>query len=134
MNPMESFKKAYSKEYDIQGKKFLFRSLTTKEIDDIEKEVARKSVSLTDDSKVNTRKIETLMSTLVSVDGTPINKFDNIQAEVSKGGNEKELIRAEIGSWDDSFTNLLYLYYNKLVAEKDAQFKNELEYLMSEVK
>lgn len=129
MNPMSEFKKNFSKEYDIQNHKFLLRSLSTKEANEIEKSVARQTVSLNDDSTFNTRKIETLAVALVSVDGTPLRQFEDIQIEVSKGGNEKDLIKAEIESWDDSFSSLLYLHYLDLLKLKDAKYEKETKYL-----
>lgn len=131
MNPMEEFKKNYTKEFEIQGKKFLFRSLSTKETDDIEKEVARKAVSLSDDSKFNTRKVETLASSLVSVDGILLKQFEEIQLAVSKGGNEKEEIKKMLGELDESFTNLLFLFYLEMVKEKDEKYKKDAEFLDS---
>ena len=120
MNPMSEFKKSYTKSYNIQGKEFLFRSLSTKESAEVEKEVARQSISLSDDSKFNTRKI-----------GTPLNKFEDIQVEVSKGKDEKELVKEEISSWEDSFTTLLYLYYLEMLKEKDSKYQKETEFLNS---
>lgn len=131
MNPMSEFKKNFSKEYEIQNHKFLFRSLSTKESNEVEKSVARQTVSLNDDSTFNTRKIETLAVALVSVDGTPLKQFEDIQVEISKGGNEKELIKAEIESWDDSFSSLLYLYYLDLLKQKDAKYEKEAKFLNS---
>lgn len=131
MNPMQEFKKNFSKEYDIQNHKFLLRSLSTKEANEIEKSVARQTVSLNDDSTFNTRKIETLAIALVSVDGTPLKQFEDIQIEISKGGNEKDLIKAEIESWDDSFSSLLYLFYLDLLKQKDAKYEKEAKYLNS---
>lgn len=131
MNPMEEFKKNFTKEFEIQGKKFLFRSLSTKETDDIEKEVARKAVSLSDDSKFNTRKVETLASSLVSVDGILLKQFEEIQLAVSKGGNEKEEIKKMLGELDESFTNLLFLFYLEMVKEKDEKYKKDAEFLDS---
>lgn len=131
MNPMSEFKKNFSKEYEIQNHKFLFRSLSTKESNEVEKSVARQTVSLNDDSTFNTRKIETLAVALVSVDGTPLKQFEDIQIEISKGGNEKELIKAEIESWDDSFSSLLYLYYLDLLKQKDAKYEKEAKFLNS---
>ena len=128
---MAEFKKSYSKEYEIQGHKFLFRSLSTKESNEIEKAVARQTVSLNDDSTFNTRKIETLAVALVSVDGTPLKQFEEIQIEISKGGNEKDLIKTEIESWDDAFSSLLYLYYLDMLKEKDARYEKEAKYLNS---
>lgn len=130
-NPMNEFKKNFTKTYDIQGHKFLFRSLDTRESNEIEKAVARQTVSLNDDSTFNTRKIETLAVALVSVDGTPLKQFEDIQIEISKGGNEKELIKAEIESWDDSFSSLLYLYYLDLLKQKDAKYEKEAKFLNS---
>lgn len=131
MNPMSEFKKNFSKEYEIQNHKFLLRSLSTKESNEVEKSVARQTVSLNDDSTFNTRKIETLAVALVSVDGTPLKQFEDIQIEISKGGNEKELIKAEIESWDDSFSSLLYLYYLDLLKQKDAKYEKEAKFLNS---
>lgn len=131
MNPMAEFKKNYTKEYEIQGKKFLFRSLSTKETDEIEKEVARKTVSLTDDSKSNTRKIETLALALVSVDGILLKQFDEIQVAISKGGNEKEEIKKFLGDLDESFTSLLFLFYLQMLKEKDKKFEKDTELLES---
>ena len=131
MNPMQEFKKNFSKEYDIQNHKFLLRSLSTKEANEIEKSVARQTVSLNDDSKFNTRKIETLAKCLVSVDGTPLNKFEDIQVEVSKGKDEKELVKEEISSWEDSLTTLLYAYYLEMLKEKDSKYQKETEFLNS---
>ena len=131
MNPMQEFKKNFSKEYDIQNHKFLLRSLSTKEANEIEKSVARQTVSLNDDSTFNTRKIETLAVALVSVDGTPLKQFEDIQIEISKGGNEKDLIKTEIESWDDSFSSLLYLFYLDLLKQKDAKYEKEAKYLNS---
>lgn len=131
MNPMQEFKKNFSKEYDIQNHKFLLRSLSTKEANEIEKSVARQTVSLNDDSTFNTRKIETLAKCLVSVDGTPLNKFEDIQVEVSKGKDEKELVKEEISSWEDSFTTLLYLFYLEMLKEKDSKYQKETEFLNS---
>lgn len=129
MNPMSEFKKSFSKEYEIQNHKFLFRSLSTKESNEIEKAVARQTVSLNDDSTFNTRKIETLAVALVSVDGTPLKQFEDIQIEISKGGNEKDLVKAEIESWEDSFTSLLFLYYLDMLKQKDAKYEKETKYL-----
>ena len=131
MNPMEEFKKNYTKEYEIQGKKFLFRSLSTRETDEIEKEVARKTVSLTDDSKFNTRKIETLASALVSVDGILLKQFDEVQIAVSKGGNEREEIKKVLGDLDESFTSLLFLFYLEMLKEKDKRFEADAKLLES---
>lgn len=129
MNPMSEFKKSFSKEYTIQKHKFLFRSLSTKESNEIEKSVARQTVSLNDDSTFNTRKIETLAIALVSIDGTPLSQLEDIQIEVSKGGNEKDLIKAEIESWEDSFTSLLFLYYLDMLKLKDKKYEKETKYL-----
>ena len=126
---MNEFKKSFSKEYEIQNHKFLFRSLSTKESNEIEKAVARQTVSLNDDSTFNTRKIETLAVALVSVDGTPLKQFEDIQIEISKGGNEKDLVKAEIESWEDSFTSLLFLYYLDMLKQKDAKYEKETKYL-----
>lgn len=131
MNPMAEFKKNYTKEYEIQGKKFLFRSLSTKETDDIEKEVARKTVSLTDDSKFNTRKVETLAISLISVDGIALSKFEEVQVAISKGVAEKEAIKEEISSWDESFTSLLFLFYLEMLKEKDTKYQKDAEFLNS---
>ena len=130
-NPMSEFKQGFSKTYEIQGKTFLFRSLSTKESNEIEKEVARQTVSLNDDSTFNTRKIETLASCLVSVDGTNLNKFEDIQIEVSKGTSEREAIKNMLGELDDSFTSLLYLYYLDLLKEKDKKYEKEASFLNS---
>ena len=130
-NPMSEFKQGFSKSYEIQGKTFLFRSLSTKESNEIEKEVARQTVSLNDDSTFNTRKIETLASCLVSVDGTNLNKFEDIQIEVSKGTSEREAIKNMLGELDDSFTSLLYLYYLDLLKEKDKKYEKEASFLSS---
>ena len=129
MNPMSEFKKSFSKEYTIQKHKFLFRSLSTKESNEIEKSVARQTVSLNDDSTFNTRKIETLAVALVSIDGTPLSQLEDIQIEVSKGSNEKDLIKAEIESWEDSFTSLLFLYYLDMLKLKDKKYEKETKYL-----
>lgn len=128
-NPMSEFKQGFSKSYEIQGKTFLFRSLSTKESNEIEKEIARQTVSLNDDSTFNTRKIETLASCLVSVDGTNLNKFEDIQIEVSKGTSEREAIKSMLGELDDSFTSLLYLYYLDLLKNKDKKYEAEAKYL-----
>ena len=130
-NPMSEFKQGFSKSYEIQGKTFLFRSLSTKESNEIEKEVARQTVSLNDDSTFNTRKIETLASCLVSVDGTNLNKFEDIQIEVSKGTSDREAIKNMLGELDDSFTSLLYLYYLDLLKEKDKKYEKEANFLNS---
>lgn len=130
-NPMSEFKQGFSKTYEIQGKTFLFRSLSTKESNEIEKEVARQTVSLNDDSTFNTRKIETLASCLVSVDGTNLNKFEDIQIEVSKGTSEREAIKNMLGELDDSFTSLLYLYYLDLLKLKDKRYEKEASFLNS---
>lgn len=130
-NPMSEFKQGFSKSYEIQGKTFLFRSLSTKESNEIEKEVARQTVSLNDDSTFNTRKIETLASCLVSVDGTNLNKFEDIQIEVSKGTSEREAIKNMLGELDDSFTSLLYLYYLDLLKLKDKRYEKEASFLNS---
>jgi len=129
MNPMSEFKKNFSREYEIQNKKFLFRSLSTKESNEVEKAVARQLVAINDESSFNTRKIETLAVALVSVDGVPLKQFDDIQIEISKGGNEKDLIKAEIESWEDSFTSLLYLYYLDMIKQKDTKYEKETKYL-----
>ena len=128
-NPMSEFKQGFSKSYEIQGKTFLFRSLSTKESNEIEKEVARQTVSLNDDSTFNTRKIETLASCLVSVDGTNLNKFEDIQIEVSKGTSEREAIKNMLGELDDSFTSLLYLFYLDMLKEKDKRYEKEANFL-----
>ena len=130
-NPMSEFKKSFTKEYDIQNHKFLLRSLDTRESNEIEKEVARQTVSLNDESTFNTRKIETLAVCIVSIDGTPINKFDDIQVEISKGGNEKELVRKEIESWDDSLSSLIYLFYLDMLKLKDKKYEKEANFLNS---
>lgn len=128
-NPMSEFKQGFSKSYEIQGKTFLFRSLSTKESNEIEKEVSRQTVSLNDDSTFNTRKIETLASCLVSVDGVNLNKFEDIQIEVSKGTSEREAIKNMLGELDDSFTSLLYLYYLDMLKEKDRKYEKEANFL-----
>ena len=130
-NPMSEFKQGFSKSYEIQGKTFLFRSLSTKESNEIEKEVARQTVSLNDDSTFNTRKIETLATCLVSVDGVNLNKFEDIQIEVSKGISEREAIKNVLLDLDDSFTSLLYLFYLDMLKEKDKRYKKEASFLNS---
>lgn len=128
-NPMAEFKQNFTKTYTIQGKEFLFRSLSTKESNEIEKSVARQTVSLNDDSTFNTRKIETLAVCLVSIDGVSLNKLEDIQVEVSKGTPEKEAIKNMLGELDDSFTSLLYLYYLDLLKNKDKKYEAEAKYL-----
>lgn len=129
MNPMSEFKKSFTKEYEIQGKKFLFRSITTKEASDIEKEISKNSMLVSDDNKFNVRKIEILSIALVSVDNTLLKNFDDVQASISKGISEKESIKNEIGSWDDGFTTLLLLYYFEMTKQKDSSYKKDIEYL-----
>ena len=53
-NPMQEFKQTFTKTYDLQGHKFMLRSLSTKESNEIEKEIARKSISLNDDILLST--------------------------------------------------------------------------------
>ena len=130
-NPMQEFKQGFSKSYTIQGKTFLFRSLSTKESNEIEKEVARQTVSLNDDSTFNTRKIETLASCLVSVDNVPLKQFEDIQIEVSKGTSERVAIKKMLGELDDSFSSLLFLYYLDMLKEKDKKFEKEATFLNS---
>ena len=129
MNPMSEFKKSFTKEYEIQGKKFLFRALTAKEASDVDKAVFKNVMLLSDEALLNTRKIETLAIALVSVDNIPLSKFDNIQTEVSKGNNEKELIKEEIGSWDNSLTTVLYLYYLDMIKDKDSKLQKDVDFL-----
>lgn len=129
MNPMEEFKKSFTKEFEIQGKKFLFRSLSTKETEQIEREISKRATSINDDSTFSIRKIETLASSLVSVNGIVLKQFENIQIGISKGENERELIKEEIASWEDSFTSLLFLYYLDMIKQKDQKYEKELSYL-----
>ena len=128
-NPMQEFKQNFTKEYTIQNHKFLFRSLSTKESNEVEKSVARQTVSLNDDSTFNTRKIETLAVCLVSMDDVLISKLEDIQVEVSKGTPEKEAIKNMLGELDDSFTSLLYLFYLDLLKNKDKKYEAEAKYL-----
>ena len=129
MNPMSEFKQGFSKTYEIQGKSFLFRSLNTKESSDIEKEIARQSISLSSDNEFSIRKIETLATCLVSVDGINLNKFEDVQIEVSKGTSERDAIKHILLDLDDSFTSLLYLFYLDMLKEKDKKYEKEAKFL-----
>ncbi len=129
---MNEFKKTFTKTYNIQNKNFLFRSLSTKEVSDIEKEVTKVRFTLNnEDECFTTRVIETLARCLVSVDGTQLNKIEDVQVDISKGKNELDSIKAMIGELDSSFTTLLYLYYLEMLKEKDSKYQKETEFLNS---
>ena len=128
-NPMNEFKKTFTKSYDIQGKKFLFRSISTKESNDIEKEVAKQRISLGGEDDFEVRKIETLSTCLVSVDDIRLNQLEDIQASISKGITEKQAIKDMINELDSSFTSLLFLYYLDMLKQKDAKYEKETKYL-----
>ncbi len=132
LNPMSEFKEAYTKVYDIQGKKMVFRTLSSKEQEAAEKSVFAKSIGINDDSQYNTRKIEVLSRALVSVDSVMLKNFPEVQAKVSKGEDLLEAIKSEISEWDDTLTTLLYSYYLKMRDEKDQKYKKELDFLSSQ--
>jgi hypothetical protein len=43
-NPMQDYKKTLTKEYEIDGKKIVFRTLSTSELDEIETTITAKSI------------------------------------------------------------------------------------------
>ena len=132
MNPMQEFKEAYTKTYEIQGKKMVFRSLSSKEQEEVEKYVYSRIFNINDESQYNIRKIEVLVRALVSVDAVLIKNFPEIQAKVSKGEDSLSAIRQEISEWDDTLTTLLYSYYLKMREEKDLKYQKELDFLSSQ--
>ena len=126
-NPMAEFKKSYTKEFDVGGRTFVLRSLSTGEVEDIEATLRRKyGSSDTDSLSQPLQKTEVLCRAIVSVDGIPIRQFDTVIAD-SGSMSEEDAVRKEVSSWDDTVTAMLHLCYLSLIKEKDERFRDDVE-------
>ena len=131
MNPMSEYKKSLTKEFNLGEHKVIMRSLTSKELEDIEKIVTFKITNFSNQAVYQIKKIEILARSLVSIDGISLRQFEEVQNEIAKTDNPDliAIIRKEIESWDASATDILYGFYNILMEEKAKEFKKELDFL-----
>ncbi|MCM1260575.1 MAG: hypothetical protein NC222_06430 [Staphylococcus sp.] len=128
---MSEYKKPLTKEFSLGEHKVILRTLSSKELEDIEKEITFKLANFSTSAVYQIKKVDILTKSLVSVDGISLKHFENIQAEMSTSENAdiNKLIRKEIESWDSTTTDILYGYFNLLMEEKGKQFKKELDFL-----
>lgn len=135
MNPMSEYKKSLTKEFNLGEHKVIMRSLTSKELEDIEKAITFKITNFSNSAIYQIKKIEILTRSIVSVDGIAIRQFEEVQNEISKTENPDliAIIRKEIESWDNSATDVLYGFFNSLMEEKAKEYKKELDFLNSQI-
>lgn len=135
MNPMADYKKSLTKEFNLGEHKVIMRSLTSKELEDIEKAITFKITNFSNSAIYQIKKIEILTRSIVSVDGIAIRQFEEVQNEISKTENPDliAIIRKEIESWDNSATDVLYGFFNSLMEEKAKEYKKELDFLNSQI-
>lgn len=133
MNPMEEYKKPLTKEFDLGEHKVILRTLSSKELEDIEKEITFKLANFSTSAVYQIKKTEILSRSIVSIDGVILKHFDNVQTELSSTENVdiQKIIRKEIESWDSTVTDVLYGFFNLLLEEKGKQFKKELDFINS---
>ena len=131
MNPMEEYKKPLTKEFSLGEHKVILRTLNSKELETIEKDITFKLANFSTSAVYQIKKIEILSRSIVSIDGISLKQFENIQSEISTSENPdlQKIIRKEIESWDSTVTDIMYSYYNVLMEEKGKQFKKELDFL-----
>lgn len=131
MNPMSEYKKPLTKEFELGEHKVVLRTLNSKELEDIEKEITFKLTNFSTSAVYQIKKVDILTKSLVSVDGIALKQFENIQSEISTSENPdiNKLIRKEIESWDSTATDILYSYFNMLMEEKGKQYKKELDFI-----
>lgn len=131
MNPMEEYKKPLTKEFSLGEHKVILRTLNSKELETIEKDITFKLANFSTSAVYQIKKIEILSRSIVSIDGISLKQFENIQSEISTSENPdlQKIIRKEIESWDSTVTDIMYSYYNLLMEEKGKQFKKELDFL-----
>lgn len=131
MNPMEEYKKPLTKEFSLGEHKVILRTLNSKELETIEKDITFKLANFSTSAVYQIKKIEILSRSIVSIDGISLKQFENIQSEISTSENPDllKIIRKEIESWDSTVTDIMYSYYNLLMEEKGKQFKKELDFL-----
>lgn len=131
MNPMEEYKKPLTKEFSLGEHKVILRTLNSKELETIEKDITFKLANFSTSAVYQIKKIEILSRSIVSIDGISLKQFENIQSEISTSESPdlQKIIRREIESWDSTVTDIMYSYYNLLMEEKGKQFKKELDFL-----
>lgn len=132
---MADYKKSLTKEFNLGEHKVIMRSLTSKELEDIEKAITFKITNFSNSAIYQIKKIEILTRSIVSVDGIAIRQFEEVQNEISKTENPDliAIIRKEIESWDNSATDVLYGFFNSLMEEKAKEYKKELDFLNSQI-
>lgn len=133
MNPMSEYKKPLTKEFSLGEHKIVLRSLTYKELEDIEKSITYKLTNFSNSAVYQIKKIEILARSIVTIDGIAMRQFEEITSELAKAENPDltAIIRKEIESWDSSATDVLYGFYNVLMDEKSKEYKKELDFLSS---
>lgn len=133
MNPMSEYKKPLTKEFSLGEHKVIMRSLSSKELEDIEKEITYKIANFSNSAVYQIKKNEILARSIVSIDGVMLKQFEEIQGELAKTENPDliSIIRKEIETWDSSATDVLFGFYNVLMEEKSKEFKKELNFLNS---
>lgn len=128
---MEEYKKPLTKEFSLGEHKVILRTLNSKELETIEKEITFKLANFSTSAVYQIKKIEILSRSIVSIDGISLKQFENIQSEISTTEHPDlhKIIRKEIESWDSTVTDVIYGYFNVLMEEKSKQFKKELDFL-----
>lgn len=131
MNPMEEYKKPLTKEFELGSHKVILRTLNSKELEDIEKNMTFKLSNFSTSAVYQIKKNDILSKAIVSIDGTPLKSFESVLTNYSMKEDEDidRLIRKEIESWDTTVTDIIYNYYLILVEEKGKQFKKELDFI-----
>ena len=130
---MSEYKKPLTKEFSLGEHKVVLRSLTSKELEDIEKSITYKLTNFSNSAIYQIKKIEILARSIVTIDGIAMRQFEEITSELAKAENPDltAIIRKEIESWDSSATDVLYGFYNVLMDEKSKEYKKELDFLSS---
>ena len=87
MNPMSEYKKPLTKEFSLGEHKVIMRSLSSKELEDVEKEITYKIANFSNSAVYQIKKNEILARSIVSIDGVVLKQFEEIQGELAKTEN-----------------------------------------------
>lgn len=134
MNPMKDFKEA-SKEVLIQGKKVVFKSLSSKEIEEINESI-KNTLQISDDVKLKEHpkysdefQTSVLALCIKSIDGVKLDDFDEVKQNIKNGANSLAAKKEEVTSWDSVMSSILFGYYLKFLDEKNRRYDKDLNFL-----
>lgn len=134
MNPMKEFKES-AKEFIIQGKKVLFKSLDNKELEEVNSSI-KKALNTTDleKAKKDPKYAEEFQTAVLaycikSIDGVLLSQFDDVVKDIKEGFTPFDAMKKEVKSWDFTMSSILFGYYLKYLDEKNKRYDKDLNFL-----